>query len=270
MKCERFAADKRSFCAFTGVKHGFTACKRSAFTLIELLVVIAIIALLAAILFPVFAQAREKARQTVCVSNGKQVGLAVRLYVQDFDETFPVFHAYNSAPTPEQPGHKGVENALEPYTKSRAVFRCPDDGGSAYQRAEVPGADSYHAAYGASYRFSAACFSVVHGVDGSYQNNAPISTSHPANVVTDADYVYPAETRILRDEMFSFFDGKSDPGGAKYGYFPDYYATWHGNGGTMMFADGHAKFIASEIAFQKTRATPGGKSFLDGCWYGCE
>src|SRR5258708_24865158 len=64
--------------------------KPRAFTLIELLVVIAIIAILAAILFPVFAQAREKARQTVCLSNLKQMGLAVMMYVQDYDENYPL------------------------------------------------------------------------------------------------------------------------------------------------------------------------------------
>lgn len=63
--------------------------QRRGFTLIELLVVIAIIAILAAILFPVFAQAREKARQTTCVSNLKQIGTAFMMYVQDYDETYP-------------------------------------------------------------------------------------------------------------------------------------------------------------------------------------
>lgn len=62
---------------------------RRAFTLIELLVVIAIIAILAAILFPVFAKAREAARQSTCLSNSKQIGLAFGMYVQDYDETFP-------------------------------------------------------------------------------------------------------------------------------------------------------------------------------------
>ena len=65
---------------------------RRGFTLIELLVVIAIIAILAAILFPVFAQAREKARQATCASNEKQIGLAILMYVGDYDETFPWSH----------------------------------------------------------------------------------------------------------------------------------------------------------------------------------
>src|SRR5438034_10388441 len=64
--------------------------QRSGFTLIELLVVIAIIAILAAILFPVFAQARESARQTRCLSNGKQIGLAMLMYSQDYDERLPI------------------------------------------------------------------------------------------------------------------------------------------------------------------------------------
>ena len=66
--------------------------RRSGFTLIELLVVIAIIAILAAILFPVFAQAREKARQISCVSNEKQLALGIIQYVQDYDETYPIWY----------------------------------------------------------------------------------------------------------------------------------------------------------------------------------
>src|ERR671916_3232132 len=69
--------------------HRWLRTKRNGFTLIELLVVIAIIAILAAILFPVFAQAREKARQASCLSNVKQIGLAAMMYVQDYDETYP-------------------------------------------------------------------------------------------------------------------------------------------------------------------------------------
>jgi prepilin-type N-terminal cleavage/methylation domain-containing protein/prepilin-type processing-associated H-X9-DG protein len=94
--------------------------KRKGFTLIELLVVIAIIAILAAILFPVFAQAREKARAISCLSNTKQLGLADIMYSQDFDEAGP--SGYNTAGTG---GGWGFQ--LFSYVKSRGAYQCPDD-----------------------------------------------------------------------------------------------------------------------------------------------
>ena len=95
---------------------------RRAFTLIELLVVIAIIAILAAILFPVFAQAREKARQTSCLSNEKQIALAVIQYTQDYDETFP-------AGLQSGWWQAGWTWQVVPYLKSTDVLRCPSDPG---------------------------------------------------------------------------------------------------------------------------------------------
>jgi prepilin-type N-terminal cleavage/methylation domain-containing protein/prepilin-type processing-associated H-X9-DG protein len=124
--------------------------RKSAFTLIELLVVIAIIAILAAILFPVFAQAREKARQTSCLSNTKQLGTAMMMYVQDYDELYPRAQ-YCVAPA-LVPGAEATSNTtctfagnasgqvtgggqlmnhfkwygwLYPYTKNMQIFRCP-------------------------------------------------------------------------------------------------------------------------------------------------
>jgi prepilin-type N-terminal cleavage/methylation domain-containing protein len=90
----------------------------SAFTLIELLVVIAIIAILAAILFPVFAQARRKARQITCVSNEKQIGLAVLMYAGDYDELVP--------PRSHTDG-TSWKSLLYKYSKSKEVFRCPSN-----------------------------------------------------------------------------------------------------------------------------------------------
>ncbi len=98
----------------------FTHChplSRKGFTLIELLVVIAIIAILAAILFPVFAQAREKARATSCLSNLKQLGLGLIQYNQDNDEAFPR----------SQANTEGWAEPIFPYVKTAAVYKCPDD-----------------------------------------------------------------------------------------------------------------------------------------------
>jgi len=108
--------------------------RRSAFTLIELLVVIAIIAILAAILFPVFAKVREKARQTQCVSNLKQFALAVIQYTEDNDECMPVAYKQNHQAGPLVArlfgiSEQGVHAEIMPYVKSNNVFVCPDDAG---------------------------------------------------------------------------------------------------------------------------------------------
>jgi prepilin-type N-terminal cleavage/methylation domain-containing protein len=94
-----------------------------AFTLIELLVVIAIIAILAAILFPVFAQARERARTTQCLSNMKQLGMALMQYVQDYDGTYPFYPGPITATRPDL----YVWSIFQPYVKNGSVLRCPSD-----------------------------------------------------------------------------------------------------------------------------------------------
>jgi prepilin-type N-terminal cleavage/methylation domain-containing protein len=106
------------------------ALKRLAFTLIELLVVIAIIAILAAILFPVFAQAREKARGAACLSNGKQMALGLMMYAEDYDQRLPRVwtdkYGVNN-------GARDWKDDIQPYCKNWDFFRCPS------RRAQLPG-----------------------------------------------------------------------------------------------------------------------------------
>ena len=116
---------------------------RHAFTLIELLVVIAIIAILAAILFPVFAKVREKARQTTCLSNLKQIGLAMTQYTQDNDESFPV------GVIPGGLG-QGWAGTIYPYVKSTGAFKCPDDSTPQHTNGNIV---SYPVSYAANLNF---------------------------------------------------------------------------------------------------------------------
>jgi len=123
---------------------------RKGFTLIELLVVIAIIAILAAILFPVFAKAREKARTITCASNMKQLGIGVAMYIQDYDENYP-----NG--TDGGQDLTGWASQINPYLKSNGIFHCPDDATQPFSStaahtlgglAEASGTTYYPISYG--------------------------------------------------------------------------------------------------------------------------
>src|SRR5436309_1953847 len=115
--------------------------RRKGFTLIELLVVIAIIAILAAILFPVFSQAREKARATSCLSNCRQLGTAITMYADDHDEAYPC-----SCMTGTGMMMSNMQSWLDtvlPYIKSQALYRCPSDNSPLWNSMDTPRRSSY-------------------------------------------------------------------------------------------------------------------------------
>jgi|LSQX01.3.fsa_nt_gb prepilin-type N-terminal cleavage/methylation domain-containing protein/prepilin-type processing-associated H-X9-DG protein len=111
--------------------------RRKGFTLIELLVVIAIIAILAAILFPVFARVREKARQSACTSNLKQLATAMLMYVQDYDERFPGSYCCLAS------GFGYWHQLIMPYVNNEDLFTCPSEPGRVYNGA-YPGGYGYN------------------------------------------------------------------------------------------------------------------------------
>ena len=155
---------------------------KRAFTLIELLVVIAIIAILAALLFPVFAQARAKARQASSISNLKQLGLALAMYVQDY-EAYP-FHSSPSGQTPRT----RWPDYLFPYVKNEAIFRAPSAPATAFLKPFAHNPQALYGGYGYNYQYLG-------------NNRHPFSAS-------DAEIEKPAETIALADtEGCSFEKG---------------------------------------------------------------
>lgn len=236
---------------------------KRAFTLIELLVVIAIIAILAAILFPVFAQAREAAKRTACLSNGRQIGMATMMYTSDHDDGMPIFSAYDEI-NPPGPLHRGVEVWVLPYAKNKEIFNSPTDTGGPYlNRSTLPawlrGKPTYFAAYGTSYRFTSCVFSVVQNY--SIQNATVLNFNRPTTLGSMED---PSNTRMMRTEMMPFFSRSIlSTACDRYGYDcpppGDYFRRWSPIGGTVIFADGSARSTTSAGKFDEQRVNPEGR-----------
>ena len=203
---------------------------KRGFTLIELLVVIAIIAILAAILFPVFARAREKARQTSCLSNLKQIGLGVMMYAQDYDECLPGY-IYPATSVPRLYWYQ----MIAPYVKNDQVFICPS------ARTTTP------TGYGHNYRF------ISYGM------------LDPTNAVGDpitslGSIVYPAETIIIADARQYYVRG---PGTTTTSYWPH---ARHNSGANFGLADGHAKWYNADFDWYTGYASVGLKWRPDGVY----
>jgi len=187
---------------------------RRGFTLIELLVVIAIIAILAAILFPVFAKAREKARQSSCLSNGKQLGLALLSYLQDNDEVcMPHWNPGNGVTAYLWP------QFLSPYIKSTQVFNCPS-------RSDITNTGGYDSTVGWGYSYY---------------------TAYRYNPHSMSQVVHAAETCVMMDNLYYLWYT-----GYLYNRYPadTYYGIngtatpkgQHNDGNNCVFYDGHCKW----------------------------
>src|SRR5438874_1627715 len=197
-----------------------------AFTLIELLVVIAIIAILAAILFPVFAQAREKARQTTCLSNCKQIALAFQMYLQDYDATYTWQGPKLGDDNPDfmAPGAKPTWGAeLMPYIKNMRVYICPSAVTSIFDKKYTWGPPTE---LSASSYFMNGCFN---GLSESLVEG-------PADMVLGSDWAYIAKTPFTRpgNTDYRWTVGWGIPGGwaNHLGY----------QGRNCYMADGHAHY----------------------------
>jgi prepilin-type N-terminal cleavage/methylation domain-containing protein/prepilin-type processing-associated H-X9-DG protein len=244
---------------------GLTNARR-AFTLIELLVVIAIIAILAAILFPVFAQARERARATSCLSNTRQLASAEMMYLQDYDETFW------SNPWPGgggegilNPANNGTtfwSDLLQPYIKNTGIFDCPSNSDTLFNTANyLPPAIPQGSTDPKNF----------YRVEYGFGEKGPHGDQAADGIYTQARLDKPAEIALLGDAIFAwnFYNCEPDPAkpaGQGSVYFtrgildwPQYGKPRHFDGINFVYADGHAKF-----GKPRASSNPGAPNYLAG------
>lgn len=246
--------------------------KRYGFTLIELLIVIAIIAILAAILFPVFAQAREKARAAACTSNLKQIGLGLAQYYEDFDECVPCGIGSFDPTT-----GCGWASQVYPYVKSLGVFVCPDDVAAN----DAPGMVSYAGnidVFGfeanglgkgrpASLSQLTAVGSTValfevSGCGGNPQNPSdslsPVGRAATSGAQPNGQALVGGECRYAEG-----YDSQGRGMGMRAGYFIPFNSTqnpYHQTGNNYLAMDGHVKFL------RPNQVSPGWNSPRLGCY----
>jgi prepilin-type N-terminal cleavage/methylation domain-containing protein/prepilin-type processing-associated H-X9-DG protein len=229
--------------------------RRWGFTLIELLVVIAIIAILAAILFPVFAQARDKARSAACLSNTKQMGSAITMYAQDYDETLPEYwvdpagESHNKGARNDNPlGY--WHNHIQPYIKNYNLFICPS-ARTRDERTVDTGEGTPQQRKTLAWRGS-----------GSYGWNFWYLGAWTGQTYTLSQVTYPAECIAIGEMFHTVNAGVIYPAPLCVGT-PDYkgwtndknarktfwtqFADRHQGGNNLVFVDGHSKWYKKEF-----------------------
>lgn len=214
--------------------NGRTRGLRKGFTLIELLVVIAIIAILAAILFPVFARARENARRASCASNLKQIGLGMMQYTQDYDEKYPLDGASWDAGQDWQKDFNSWRTLTFPYVKSEQLYMCPSNPDNSVDTIDtgwsgpLPSTPSFKVSYNA--------------IVGTVLNDSPVSI---------AEVQFPSSTLAVTEAYRGAnWDGTTwKSGGLHRRLNPYWNENWDdlfaGHMGTTnyLFADGHVKAL---------------------------
>lgn len=229
------------------------------FTLIELLVVIAIISILAAILFPVFARARENARRASCMSNLKQMGLAMMQYTQDYDEAYPFAWSNLGTTPPGGTWNLGTNvwawaQILYPYHKSLQVFTCPSGVGA---NDKIP----FRGHYGANVKLlvlsgsSAVKLAAVQAPANTYAfmdaGNYTMNPSYLYSLTANNGYYIPGAGKL---------GGSCAPGTTGAALVDDCNSGRHLDGMNMAFADGHVKWLKSSVVLKegKTASPPNG------------
>jgi prepilin-type N-terminal cleavage/methylation domain-containing protein/prepilin-type processing-associated H-X9-DG protein len=253
---------------------------RRGFTLIELLVVIAIIAILAAILFPVFARAREKARQASCQSNAKQIGLGILMYVQDYDETMPCCTTWGNTQLWTWDWHKDFTwaQAIHPYVKNWQVHVCPSDV-NAHQGAGTSGQElEWNLGLSTDYGLNYMYLSPMNGTPCPFWKGIKLSRVGR-----------PAQCIMIVDSIWDMVGGAPSGGGNWYVEAPSYcrsttgcwYGGWNLNPSSWMcyggvwprhngmanvgFTDGHVKSlnIPAIAAGSNALVSPGNAGVTD-------
>jgi prepilin-type N-terminal cleavage/methylation domain-containing protein/prepilin-type processing-associated H-X9-DG protein len=220
-------------------------CRRG-FTLIELLVVIAIIAILAAILFPVFAQARDKARQSSCMSNTRQMAVAMMQYTQDYDETLP---------RDTFDGQKTFwMDYVQPYVKNTSIWICPSRG-STNKHVNPERANDF-TAYGINWFFLGTPY------EAKIKSPQDGQTYTSVRSCTLAQVTAPAQTYMLAESSWRH-DKQLNTDGVIYAIYPPEMPkdwTWahpfgcltsrHSGGGNIAFCDGHVRWNRPEAGYK--------------------